>query len=69
MQKGWLYIKDSRDSINKTKNLSSIPDNAILVTSDIVKLNPKILHQAGLRTLRETLNKLGKKIYSYRRFG
>ena len=27
MQKGWSYIKDSGDFINKTKNLSTIPDN------------------------------------------
>ena len=36
MQKGWSYIKDSGDFINKTKNLSTIPDNAILVTADVV---------------------------------
>ena len=33
IQNGWSYIKDSDDFINKTKNLSTIPDNAILVTS------------------------------------
>ena len=34
MQKGKSYIKDSGDFINKIKELHSIPDSAILVTSD-----------------------------------
>ena len=57
MQKGWSYIKDSGDFINKTKNLSTIPDNAILVTADVVGLYPCIPHEAGLRGLREALDK------------
>ena len=61
MQKGWSYIKDSGDFINKTKNLSTIPDNAILVTADVVGLYPSILHEAGLRALREALDKQDKK--------
>ena len=61
MQKGWSYIKDSGDFINKTKNVSIIPDNAILVTGDVVGLYPSIPHEAGLRALRETLDKQDKK--------
>ena len=61
MQKGWSYIKDSGDFINKTKSLSTIPDNAILVTADIVGLYPSIPHEAGLRALREALDKQDKK--------
>ena len=61
MQKGWSYIKDAGDFINKTKNLSTIPDNAILVTADIVGLYPSIPHEAGLRALREALDKQDKK--------
>ena len=53
MQKGWSYITDSGDFINKTKILSTIPDNAILITADVVGLYPSITHEAGLRGLRE----------------
>ena len=61
MQKSWSYIKDSGDFINKTKNLSTIPDNVILVTADVVGLYPSIPHEAGLRALREALDKQDKK--------
>ena len=61
MQKCWSYIKDSGDFINKTKNLSIIPDNAILVTADVVGLYPNVTHEAGLRAFREVLDKQGKK--------
>ena len=61
MQKGWSYIKDSDDFINQTKNLSTIPNNAILVTADVVRLYPSIPHEAGLRALREALEKQDKK--------
>ena len=57
MQKGWSYIKHSGYFINKTKNLSNIPDNAILVTVDVVGLYPSIPHEAGMRALREALDK------------
>ena len=36
MQNGWSYIKDSNDFIKKIKHLKNIPDNAILVTADVV---------------------------------
>ena len=61
MQKGWSHTKYSVDFINKTKNLSTIPDNAILVTADLVGLYPSIPHKAGLRSLREALDKQDKK--------
>ena len=61
MQKDWSYIKSSVDFINKTKNLSTIPDNTILVTADLVGLYPSIPHKAGLRSLREALDKQDKK--------
>ena len=61
MQKGWSYIKESGDFINKTKNLNTITDNAILVTADVVGLYPSIPHEAGLRALREALDKQDKK--------
>ena len=52
-QKGWSYIKDSGDFINKTKNLSTIPHNVILVTADVVGLYPSIPHEAGLELLQK----------------
>ena len=61
MEKSQPYIKDSGDFINKTKNLSTIPDNAILVTVDVVGLYPSTPPGAGLRTHREALDKQGKK--------
>ena len=57
MQKGWSYIKDSGDFIKKTQNLGSIPENAILVTADVVGLYPSIPHEAGLKALREVFDK------------
>ena len=49
------------ESSCKTKHLSTIPDNAILVTADVVGLYPSIPHEAGLRALREALDKQDKK--------
>ena len=57
MQKGWSYIKDSGDFIKKTRNLGSIPENAILVTADVVGLHSSIPHEAGLKALRQVLDK------------
>ena len=57
MQKGWSYIRDSGDFINKMNNLDLIPKNSILVTTDVVGLYPSIPHEVGLRALREALNK------------
>ena len=56
MQKGKSYIKNSGDFINKIKELQSIPDGAILVTSDVVALNPSIPHEAGLKALKDALD-------------
>ena len=52
MQRGWSYIKDSGDFIKKTRNLGSIPENAVLVTADVVGLYPSIQHEARLKVLR-----------------
>ena len=57
MQKGWSYIKDSGDFIKKTRNLGSVPEDAILVTADVVGLYPSIPHEVGLKALREVLDK------------
>ena len=42
MQRSWSYIKDSGDFIEKIKRISNIPDDAILVTADVVGLHPSI---------------------------
>ena len=56
MQKGKSYIKDSGDFIKKIKELQSIPHGAILVTSDLVALYPSILHEAGLKAMKDALD-------------
>ena len=38
-----------------------IPENAILVTADVVGLYPNIPHEVGLRALREALDKRDEK--------
>ena len=38
-------------------NLGSIPENAVLVTADVVGLYPSIPHEEGLKALREVLDK------------
>ena len=60
-QNGWSYIKDSNDFIKKIKHLKNIPDNAILVTADVVGLYPSIPHEAGLRALKEVLDRRKEK--------
>ena len=48
MQSGRSYIKDIGDFFKKIKNLGSLPENAILVTVDVVGFYPSIPHEAGL---------------------
>ena len=60
-RKGWSYIKDSKDFIYKSRKLGKIPDNAILITADVVCLYPSIPHSVGLRALKETLDKREQK--------
>ena len=63
MQERWSYIKDSGDFIKKLKNTNHIPQNAIMVTADVVGLYPGISHDAGLEALRKALdNRDNKKI-------
>ena len=54
MQESWSYIKDSNDFIRKTKD---IPQDALLVTADVVGLYPSTLHEAGLKALKKALDK------------
>ena len=63
MQNGKSYIRDSGHFLEKIKNSSTFPENAILVTVDAVGLYPSILHHGGLSALKETLeNRSVKKI-------
>ena len=39
---GWSYSKYSQDFINKSRKLGKIPDNAILVTIDVVGLYTRV---------------------------
>ena len=57
MQKGLSYIRDSQYFLEKIKTIGSGPENAILVTADVVGLYPNIPHQAGLKALKEALEK------------
>ena len=57
MQNRWYYINDSNSFIKKIKHLKIIPDNAILVTTDVLGLYPIIPHEVGLRALKEELRK------------
>ena len=46
------------------KNVGNIPENAILVTADIVGLYPNIPHNAGLKALSNMLEAREHKVVS-----
>ena len=47
MQNGLSYIRNSQHFLEKIKTIGSVPENAILVTADVVGLYPNIPHQEG----------------------
>ena len=57
MQESWSFIKDLNDFIKKAKNLKDIPQDGLLVTADVVGLYRSIPHEAGLKALKEALDK------------
>ena len=57
MQKSWSYIKVSGDFIEKIKRIGNIPEDAILVTADVVGLYPSIPHELDLKVLKVALEK------------
>ena len=61
MRKGLPYIQELGDFINKFRRMGSIPDNAILVTTDVTALYPTIPHNVGLKAFREVLDKREQK--------
>ena len=61
MRNGNSYIRDSSRFLETIKNIHSIPDNAMLVTADVVGLYPGIPHSAGLNSLKKTLENIVNK--------
>ena len=57
MREGMSYIKDSNDFMHKIRDLKDIPNDALLVTADVVGLYPSIPHEAGLQALKEVLER------------
>ena len=55
MKESWSYIKVSGDFLKKIKNIGKIPEAAILVTADVIRLYPSISHGASLEALRKIL--------------
>ena len=53
------YLKDTKDFLSKVRNMGPLPDNAILVSLDVVNLYPSIPHADGLLALSEFLSKQG----------
>ena len=68
MQNVWSYMKDSHDFLKKIKHLKIVPNNALFVNPDIVGLNPSIPHEAGLRALKEVLDRRKDKDLYWRSF-
>ena len=60
MQEGASYIKDTADFQDKIKNLR-VPKDAFLVTADVAGLCPNIPHEAGLKSLKEALDRRREK--------
>ena len=63
MKESWSYIKDSTNFINKIGQIGDIPENAILVTADVVGLYPNIPHKDGLKALKNALEREKKSIF------
>ena len=63
MRNGNSYIRDLSYFLERIKNIRSIPYNAMLVTTDVVRLYPSIPHSAGLNSLKKPLeNRINKQI-------
>ena len=60
IQEGAHYIKDTTDSQDKIENLR-VPEDAFLVTANVVGLYPNIPHEACLKSLKEALNRRREK--------
>ena len=56
MLNSWSYLKGSGNFLKKIKNISSILEDTVLVTADIVSLYPSLPHTAGLVAFRDALD-------------
>ena len=54
MQDSNSYIRNSGHFLERLENISTFPENAILVTADVVGLHLSIPHEAGLSALKKT---------------
>ena len=62
IQEGWSsYITDSGDLMQKTTNLKTITNDAILLSADVVGLYLTIPHDWGLEAMEEALGKRERK--------
>ena len=61
MQEGSPFVKDSSSFIIKPKSTDHIPQDAIMVTADVIGLYTSISHDAGLEVLRKALDNREKK--------
>ena len=57
MQSRLSHIRDSQHFLEKIKTIGSVPQNPIFVTADVFGLYPNIPYQAGLKSLKEALEK------------
>ena len=55
------YIKDTNEFLLKLKNLRKVPDNAILITANVVGLYPNIPHNEGLEVLKKRIDNFYEK--------
>ena len=53
MTSGMNYINDTSDFLSKLKNLKKVPDNAILVATDVVGLYLSIPYIESLEILKK----------------
>ena len=50
-------MRDTQHLLEKIKTIGSVPENAILITADILGLYRNIPHQPDLKALKEVLEK------------
>ena len=61
MKSGKSYVKDTGDFLEKIKSLRRIPEDAFLVTVDVVGLYPSIPQDVGLKALYKKLEERSDK--------
>ena len=61
MKSGKSYVKVTGDFLEKIKSLRRIPEDAFLVTVDVVGLYPSIPHDVGLKALYKKLEERSDK--------